>query len=41
MWEPVQEVERFFRLPLTETEREQVLYRNAETLYGLGESMNG
>lgn len=41
MWEPVQEVERFFRLPLTETEREQVLYRNAEALYGLGESMNG
>ena len=35
MWSPVDEVARFAALPLTEAERERVLYRNAALLYGI------
>jgi len=35
MWSPLDEVENFMRLPLTDTERSQILHRNAEKLLGI------
>ena len=35
MWTPGEELNRFLALPLTEEERERVLYKNAAALYGL------
>ena len=35
MWDPVEEMERFNRLDLTETQREQIFYKNAEHLLKL------
>ncbi len=35
MWTPGEELNRFLALPLTEDERERVLYKNAAALYGL------
>ena len=32
MWDPVKEVERFYELPLNESERELIAYKNAERL---------
>ena len=34
MWQPAEELERFFALPLTDDEREAILGKNAETLLG-------
>ena len=36
MWDPAGELERFARLGLTEEEQEQVLWKNADRLFGLG-----
>lgn len=35
MWAPLEELERFFALPLTERERELILGKNAEDLLGI------
>ena len=35
MWEPSEELDRFFRLPLTEEEQELILHKNAERLLWL------
>ena len=35
MWEPSEELDRFFRLPLTEEEQELILHKNAERLLRL------
>ena len=35
MWRPVDEVERFYKIPLTEEERDLVLWKNAERIFGL------
>ena len=35
MWEPSEELDRFFRLPLTEEEQELILHKNAERLLQL------
>ena len=35
MWTPKEELERFMQIPLTEEEREMVLWKNAATLLGL------
>ena len=35
MWSAVDELERFNRLPLTEQERQDILYRNAVRLLGI------
>lgn len=35
MWVPHEELAHFLRLPLTEEERENILHRNAEKLFGL------
>ena len=32
LWRPMQEVENFLRLPLTDTEKEKIAYRNAEAV---------
>ena len=37
MWNPVTEVERFNRIPLSIAERELLSYRNAERILGIGE----
>lgn len=39
MWSAAEELERFDRLPLTQQERENILYRNAVRLLGLSEIM--
>ena len=36
MWDPAGELERFARLGLTEAEREAVLWKNADRIFGLG-----
>ena len=36
MWDPVGELERFTRIDLTEAEKEQILWKNADRLFGLG-----
>jgi len=38
MWDPKEELDRFLALPLTDEEREQILYRNAFDLLGIDES---
>ncbi|MBE6564381.1 MAG: amidohydrolase [Ruminococcaceae bacterium] len=38
MWDPSEELDRFFALPLTDEEREKILYQNAFDLLGLDES---
>ena len=35
MWRPAEEIKRFLALPLTEEEREDILYNNAATLLGV------
>lgn len=35
MWTPKQELERFYQIPLTEEERERILWKNAADLLGL------
>lgn len=39
MWNPVTEIERFNRIPLTQNEREMLSYRNAERILGIGKEM--
>lgn len=36
MWDPSEELARFNAIPLTEEERQQVLWKNADRLFGLG-----
>ena len=36
MWDPSEELARFNAIPLTEEERERVLWKNADRLFGLG-----
>ena len=40
MWDPSEELARFNAIPLTEEERQQVLWKNADRLFGLGLSAN-
>ena len=35
MWNPAGELERFFRLSITDAEREKILWKNAEAFYGI------
>ena len=35
MWKPVEELERFYQIPLTEEEREMILYKNGAKLFHL------
>lgn len=35
MWDPLEELDRFMKIPLTEREREMILGRNAENLLGI------
>lgn len=35
LWDPVDEVERFMKVDLTESEREMILYKNASNLFGI------
>ena len=39
MWSPVEELEHFLALPLTEEEREQIFWRNAKSLFDLPNSI--
>jgi len=35
MWKPAEELERFLQIPLTEEEKEKILWKNAVNLLGL------
>ena len=35
MWNPKEELERFLALPLTDKEREDILWNNAANMFGL------